>query len=956
MTRSTARSLPTAAVFAAAFASAGPAAAEALAADPMVGNAGSLKAELPSPGFLGAWGGKGMAYAGGGGLTGAGWAARNVAVKVDFERAGEYFFRTTVGRSGLGGGSDHASIGLFTKDASVNNRPLKVGFSSGNTLLVSLGEERADVKLGEAGVSATGPITIAARLVTRPSAEGLDRMEVWAWPAGNAAPASVPSRPDGVIEADYDGASNTVRIDTGNAAGFAATFGETRIATDWNGLFAGIAYEDVPPAQTHPYRDFTHVRLAPDATQPLPVQWAGLSLIPRGEGEAPELLVLGSSEWIPAASMAYRPVDAATRAEASPAPTSGLPLYDGGHSDHGFANGRYQAVPREAGGFDLYHLQRLEHVGEVSATGERTMFAKPRPIGLAAPAAGGDETRTAGPAERVEPGERAAALRDLALHSDFFLGDADGDGVTDLLIGRQVDRAQKRMYWPDGSPPWTIQPQTNVGPHTDTQNTPGFRGYGVDGQWLGTRVNYALQWARGSRASNGDLVLGPRQPVYLGRDDYPVQWRNFSQRMVPAMIERDGTRHVLLFSAVSEALALPVLTGTPEGSLHLGAAQNLLASEADARDIIIPYIVGVQDLDGDGTKEVVVGSGSAGRAVALGGEEVGAFRRLGVLENVGGVVGAATLAIPAVGDWDGDGTPDLVTGDGAGYYLLFPGTDDPMVFRGARTLKDSSGHDRRYVGEQNLQGPQERGWGYTQPELFDWDADGTLDLIGNDNTATFRLLKRTDPGDPAVTSEAVFTRAGSDAKLPVSWRHRPAGVPGACGVAGDDRPVLLYLNAEQNLVAGVPTRTGSTEIEREIPMNYQDGRPVRTSGSAGMSGRTAFAVTDMDDDGVWDVLFGTVAKNVQVYNPDPVDQATTEGLKSSSAFWIRNAGTAAEPVFEPARRIRWADGGVTRVETHGFAVAPRDADGDGRWDLLYMGDGPGFVYGIRRDELDLSAD
>ena len=61
-------------------------------------------------------------------------------------------------------------------------------------------------------------------------------------------------------------------------------------------------------------------------------------------------------------------------------------------------------------------------------------------------------------------------------------------------------------------------------------------------------------------------------------------------------------------------------------------------------------------------------------------------------------------------------------------------------------MKDESGNDRRYVGEQNLQGPQEKGWGYTQPELFDWDADGTLDLIGNDNTATFRLLKRTDRG------------------------------------------------------------------------------------------------------------------------------------------------------------------------------------------------------------------
>ncbi len=509
MSRSTALSLSTLALLTAALA--GPAAAEALAADSMVGEAGSLKADLPSPGFLGAWSGKGMAYASGGGLTGAGWAARNVGVKIDFDKRGEYFLRTNVGRSGLGGGSDHASIGLFTKDPAVNNRPLKLGYSSGNTLLVTLGEERADVKPGRAGISPAGPITIAARLVTRPSSEGLDRMEVWAWPAGDEAPSSMPSTPDSVVEADYPKTADTVRIDTGNAAGFAATFGETRIATDWDGLFAEIDFESVPPAQTHPYRDFTHVRLAPNATQPLPVQWASLSLIPNGKGEAPDLLVLGSSEWIPAKSMAYRPVDAAARSQADPAPTSDLPLYDGGHADHGFKSGRYQAVAQEGGGFDLYHLQRLEHVGEISAAGKRSMFPKPRPIGLSAPPAdaeaggvdAGDEEGIDGPAERVEPGERGAALKDLAQRSEFFLADADGDGVTDLLIGRQVDNAQKREYWPDGSPPWTIEAQTNVGPHTDTENTPGFRGYGIDGQWLGERINYELLWPadRGPRTA-----------------------------------------------------------------------------------------------------------------------------------------------------------------------------------------------------------------------------------------------------------------------------------------------------------------------------------------------------------------------------------------------------------------------------------------------------------------------
>jgi hypothetical protein len=253
-------------------------------------------------------------------------------------------------------------------------------------------------------------------------------------------------------------------------------------------------------------------------------------------------------------------------------------------------------------------------------------------------------------------------------------------------------------------------------------------------------------------------------------------------------------------------------------------------------------------------------------------------------------------------------------------------------------------------GTPNIQGPQEFAWGYTQPLLVDWDRDGQQDLIINDNTARFRLLRRVDPDDPTrVDVAGLFTK---DAQmLPVAWRSRPAVIAGEHRVAGDDRPVLLYLDVDQLLTFGVPERVGSMVIERVEHPVYTDGHPIQLANWGGLSGRVVFSVVDWDEDGKWDVLFSCQSANITAFYDNQEEVRQNAYLNTHASFWLRNVGTNSGPAFERARRIRHADGSVIRVETHAGNVCPADLNGDGRALGLIFCDGPGFVYYFMRDEL-----
>ncbi len=859
----------------------------------------------------------------GGVMQGRGEARRRMIARVDFEQECEWFFRVTLQRRGTSStreGSDYCLFRMLNSDDAVNRAPLFAGIDSSNHFYAGAGITTQQAgRFGDADPDKA--YTFVARLKTH--TDGKDELDVWVFAADQPLPAQPPAKPDLVQYCDYSGDSDYLGVITGNAEGYAARVDDIVIGGSWQDV-AAASFQSFK----HPdaYRKMRPVMVQEHGTHLLPNLWGSMSVI-QWDDDRWQLFFSSQLRWLPRQRVLYSPVDDDVRRQAKPEPDPAIPLFDAGREFSQLPDASYQMIERPGGGYDLIDRDKLTYL---------PLGDKPYDI------------------KRAQAASYALLKQKIAGESTRFIADADGDGVPDLLIGQCLDN--KYDYFPDKlalyQQPRRRPPDSIMGPDSDPVVNQSMRGYDVVGNWVGSTLTHHLLWARGTRV-DGRLRFGEIKPIYKGRDDFPARWINHTRNLCLGLITRSDQRYLVMLSATDQVLAAPLLD-TDDGNLHIGVAMPLLAPDEQPYTLNLDRIHGIVDLDGDGRKEIIIGGGGSGYVSVLRGEAVGSFR-VHPVQMVGGPVAAGTLIVPTCGDWDNDGRMDLILGDGQGLFTLFPGTDDPLVYRCGLLLRNPSGQVIKHWGEPNLQGPQERGWSYTQTTLFDWDHDGQLDLISNDNTATFRLYRRIDAADPTrVDDGPVFTMNG--AKLPVAWRMRPGVIDGKYAVAGDDRPVLLYLDVDQLLTFAVPEKVGSTVIERTWHATYTDGDTMHMAWWSGNSGRLKFTVVDWDQDGTWDVLLDAQANNAALFYRNPQYLRHWRYNSTRSPFWLRNAGTNAEPRFERARRIRHADGMVIQLENHACNVCPADLDGDGEALDLFVGDGPGMLYYLMRDELSWDQD
>ena len=161
--------------------------------------------------------------------------------------------------------------------------------------------------------------------------------------------------------------------------------------------------------------------------------------------------------------------------------------------------------------------------------------------------------------------------------------DIDEDGVVDLLMARGHKGASYAPDAPKGFWGGEELPSSGKG-----------RGYSVNGSWLGHESRNIIEWARGSRGRDRELAFGKRLPIYLGREDFPLQWKGYGAPRA-AWLRLGMETWLVLAGSLDRLLAVPVRV---EGnSLRCGEPTDVLASGPRLTQVYYPHAIDVRDID-----------------------------------------------------------------------------------------------------------------------------------------------------------------------------------------------------------------------------------------------------------------------------------------------------------------------------------------------------------------------
>lgn len=499
--------------------------------------------------------------------------------------------------------------------------------------------------------------------------------------------------------------------------------------------------------------------------------------------------------------------------------------------------------------------------------------------------------------------------------ADGIYIDWDGDGLRDMLAVRRLSR----NYYPSEAA-W------------DRMNPP-FSPLGV---WLGENLRSGIVFhknigsAKIPAFAEAVAVIVNEVPIEL-YGDVSISFGDWDADGDDDLMAGNSFE-LLYFENVGK-----------EGKAELAQAVSLKTAEDKSPFSIYvrPYLA---DMDSDGDLDILLGN-EDGRPTWIEHLARGKLSDERFLLQWDAEIDAGCLSVPVSCDWDGDGDIDLLVGNSSGFVEYFKNISerpDGFSYVLGRRLEANGTEIRVLAGNSgSIQGPDEAKYGYTMPEVVDWDEDGDLDLLLSDVRGEHYFYEnigsRKNPRLAAGKSLLVdwlgkppkpewLWRQPGPTELVTQWRCRPAAVDWnedgfTDYVTVDHEGYLAYYEAF--LKNGEKWLRSGQRIFRN-----NSGDPIRISEHAGgHSGRARIIVVDWDNDGDPDIIHNAH----HLFGPAP---ALLKKVKNVG--WYENTGSVGEAVF--TWRGELIKRRIAISSEHSTTPVVVDFDEDGWLDLFLGGE------------------
>jgi hypothetical protein len=465
------------------------------------------------------------------------------------------------------------------------------------------------------------------------------------------------------------------------------------------------------------------------------------------------------------------------------------------------------------------------------------------------------------------------------------LGDLDGDGNLDVAIGNNsgafasfASRAGWMVARTGAANPMPLLPVTSP--------QPSFSAMGdLDGDG-----DLDLIWS----AADGTLLYFENTGVaasaaFVLRTGAasPVAGIDLVYAPIPALADLDADGDLDLVAGLYAGAAYFENVGTP-----IDPSFSLVSSGSSPFTGVYAFLPAFGDLDGDGDLDLLSGrqDGFFSYSENTGTPATAAFAlRSGAANPLFGVDLDSTMSKPMLGDVDGDGDLDCVSGLANGVLWYFENTggpSEPLLVRRTEA--------RGPLGGGNDLGVD------SAPALGDLDGDGDLDLVAGPAALVPGLFLQLGYLESFVAQQPTATPQLGAAN-PLAGQDVGAASTAALGdldgdgdadlLAGEDLGTFRYFeNSGSAIAPAFVARAGAAN-----PLNGQDVGDLATP-----------ALADLDSDGDLDLLSGRL--------PGDFD-------------WFENTGNARTPLFAASLANPFGLSGACS-DSSAPAFADLDADGD----------------------------